>query len=276
MAATERLSPPLSLAALGLKPTNNLDDAVRALLRSHEEIRDLPPHAGGSPEADTAEAATQLRQRHGARQAGTCSVDAPLPERDQLLVLVCREAQQDDILGGTFAVQSGHQRLADLGVRSDAQRLCLAKKCRQRKTGRRSFLRMIRSCAKGASRCCLCCCCRRSRCCAGCRQRLWKKLSPARQEWIQSHVQMLGFYVVCVRWGVRWLWEDRHMLLQELRAIIVYDLWAANDFPPLKSDQVSSELRPFCYALAAGLLYVIYGFAAYLMWAPGPAMDMIL
>jgi len=66
------------------------------------------------------------------------------------------------------------------------------------------------------------------------------------------------------------------MLLQELRAIIVYDLWAANGLPPLKSDQVNSELRPFCYALAAALLYIAYGITTYLMWAPGPAMDVIL
>jgi len=273
MAATERLSPPLSLAALGLRPTNNLNDAVSALLRSHQELRESPPHGGGSPETDAADAATQLRQRRGAPHAGTGSVDVPLPERDQLLVLVCREAQLEDILGGTFAVQSGHQRLADLGVRSDAQQLCLAR-YHQGGAGRRGFLRMLRTCAKGASR--RCCCCRKRSCCAGCGRRLWTKLSPARQEWIRANLQVLGFYVVCVRWAVRWLWEDRHMLLQELRAIVVYDLWAANDLPPLKSDRVSSELRPFCYAFAAGLLYFAYGITTYLMWAPGPAMDMIL
>lgn len=275
MATAERLSPPLSLAALGLKPTSNLNDAVRALLRSHEEIRDLPPPSGGTPEADAAEATTKLRQRRGAGKAGTCSVDVPLPEHDQLLVLVCQEAQEEVILGGTFAVQSGHQRLADLGVRSDAQRLCLAR-CRQGGVSTRSFLGMLRRCAKGARRRCCCCCCGRSRCCPGCGRRLWTKLSPTRQEWIQSNLQVLGFYVVCVRWAVRWFWEDRHMLLQEFRAIVVYDLWAANDMPPLKSDQVSSELRPFCYALAAGLLYFAYGITTYLMWAPGPAMDMML
>jgi len=276
MAATERLSPPLSLTALGLKPSNNLNDAVRALLRSHEEIRDLPP-AGGTPEADKGEAAMQLRQRRSARQAGTCSVDTPLPELNQLLVLVCQDAQREDILGGTFAVHSGQQCLADLGVKTDTQRLCLAR-YHEGGAGHGSFAGKLRSCAKDASRRCCSCCwfCRRRRCCAGCGRRLWTRISPTRQEWIQSNLQVLGFYVVCVRWGVRFLWEDRHMLLKELQEIIVYDLWAANDLPPLKSDQVSSELRPFCYALAAGLLYFTYRIVIYLVWAPGPEMDTML
>mmetsp|Transcript_82000 Transcript_82000/g.232456 ORF Transcript_82000/g.232456 Transcript_82000/m.232456 type:complete len:248 (+) Transcript_82000:65-808(+) len=238
--APVRLGSPRPLSALELTANDTLEAALWALEGAHEEAR------GG-----------------------------PLPPREQLLVLLASTGGRpgagaaDEVLGGTFAVRSGHRRLGDLGLANSrngavAQLLCLGAYNANGDTA-------IRGCA-------WCCCCRRrrtgqgGRCCRRCAARLWACVPLRWRERLKPYQQQLLFYGLCVRWAAQWLWEDRHELFNDF----CLSYWTAKGLPPCHPDTVKSELRPFAYALGAGLAYAAWDASCRIMWATPPPIDLAL
>lgn len=285
--AKVRLSTPLSLTALGLKPGSNLDDTLRALVCSHDALRSLPGAAKTSSQSEGASSEVRQRKAGGAASASD-TVDRqsqPLPPTDQLLVLlVPGDGSPEEVLGGTFASTNGKRQLSEFGVAGDSAadensdaatvlpRLCLAINSSSSGARRCQIFRRLGKCIKSP--------CRRRRKGPGCCRRFgaccWSLIPGKLRERLNPYCQQLQFYVLCARWALSWLWEDRYSLLQELRNIWVCDLWASNEPPPLNSKKLREEMRPFGYALGAGCLYFLTSVMRQAVWAPGPPMDLTL
>mmetsp|Transcript_42098 Transcript_42098/g.97460 ORF Transcript_42098/g.97460 Transcript_42098/m.97460 type:complete len:151 (-) Transcript_42098:10-462(-) len=105
---------------------------------------------------------------------------------------------------------------------------------------------------------------------------LWEKLPRKWQDGLQPRLSQLMFYWICVRWALRWIWEDRHMMLRELRGLLFHDMWAAEGPPPMQADKVVNELRPFGYALVVGLAYTWFALLQRFAWGSGPSPDLTL
>lgn len=293
--ANKRLSPPLSLAALGLAAdgSSTLDEALQALVRAHADLQDADARGseeeqvtfaedglgegeggGSSGGSGSASGSTGLRRRGGSAGRGSASQEVAgsrhvLPPRDELFVLFLPGPGRDDVvLGGTFASRSGQQRLSELGVTAAAHgksipRLCLAARGEVPQKPKSHWLR-----CRGCLRC-------RSRrgCIKSCRSQLWQRLPKRWQEKLQPWCQQLAFACVCARWAARMIWEDRHELWSDAKSFLGA---GKNSPPPCSAAGIREELRPFLYALVFGVLLVSLDMGHKIVWAPEPMVDMSL
>lgn len=293
------LTPPLSLNALGLTIHSSLDDAVRALLVTREELKSL--QSSSVKGVATSATESEARQRRGTVGGGNIEEKAiaakqdelcrPLPPKDRLVVCIAgRDAGAVGlrVLGGGSASKNGHRRLAELGVVSpaaaandetdtpsgipsvdEAPRLVLG----ETDVGR--GLGVAAACARRIPR--GICRCRRNRKRSGYCQRiclwLWSMLPPRCQERLQPYVAQARFYGLCASWALQWLWQDRHEIWREFKDVVADDLWASGGPPPRNAAKVWEELRPFGYALGAGALYGVWDVGRRALWQAGPSME---
>jgi len=241
----------------------------------------------GVQTAATSEASEGLRQRAtsaSGKSAGSSkgSSDAAwakrsLPQHDRLLVLSERGNStsaadvdaQAKAAGGTYAARNGQKQLQALGVphqvgSSDADeevQLFLAAfdtPTRGQRWWRRPCRRRGKGCCRAVSAVC------------------WKLVPQRFQEKLQPYYAQFFFYLICVRWAARWLWQDRHEMFRELKAAILVDLLAVGARPPFREAKVRDSLRPFQYAVGAWFIYSAWVVGTKVVSSPGPPMDLVL
>ncbi|CAE8616891.1 unnamed protein product [Polarella glacialis] len=113
-------------------------------------------------------------------------------------------------------------------------------------------------------------------CSKRCGRRLWNQLPQRWQERLKPYYTQLLFWMMCAKWAISFVWEDRREILRELWRSLLEDLWAADGRPPCKRSKVRDELRPFTYVLVAGLLYSSWDMASKVAFRVGPPMDLSL
>lgn len=289
-----RLGPPLSLRALGLTPESSVDEALRALLRSREEIQ-------GLQQATDTGKSSEVRQRRGGGGEGAGSDKAPrepaptsggeLPSRDRLYVLLDRgDGQEPEVLGGRFAAENAGLSLIDMGVAKGEADADACDNASEAAGGGEPTPRLCLAgpaAASGAPRRCSPCgpCSRSSR--RACRRRLrscWRRSSTRVWGWVperwkaslQPMMAQWKFYILCARIALKFLWQDRHEMFKEFKGALFVDLWTPEGLPPCRSSQVADELRPFFYAVVAILLYALWDVSCKVISAPRPPMNMTL
>lgn len=295
----ERLSPPLSLHTLGLTLDSSLEDAMRALIHFHKDLKGMPQPADPAAAAST----PHLRQRRGgcggdgslAASTAPGWAPRPLPPREHLLVLLDPgDGSKVKVLGG-----GGPRRLADLGIvlppdvtsmapSADVvnkgesacegpamPRLCLATNAN---AGKRSALHLWRRY----------CCTRRhrlwlrrrllrcGRCCGSCSSLLARLVPKRCKERLQPYITQMGFYAMCIRVGLDFVWQDRHEMLRDFRSLVLGDLWSPEGPPPCSVSKIRDELRPFGYALGVGVLYALWDMGKKVAFVQGASMNLTL
>lgn len=284
-----RLGPPLSLRALGLTPESSLEEALRALLRTREEIQ-------GIQQPKDKEGSGEVRQRRstGSKAVGSNSeapadsepnAESALPPKDQLYVLLDQgDGSEPEVLGDRPAKDNGGQSLSDLGVAPEDEdgdegaddaggqtlRLCLGGPATAA-AGKLPWSRRFRACCSRRS------CTRRLR--KHWRHlstRLWEALPETCKARLKPMAASWRFYILCARIAMKFLWQDRHEMLQELRSALFVDLCAPEGLPPCRWTQVAEELRPFAYTFVVILLFTLWDVGAKVAWAPKPPMNLTL
>lgn len=224
------------MEALHLTPLSTLDDALSALLRARDEA--LSEDDGGAPAPNGRE------QNKARRRAGTWK-PGHLPPRGQLAVWAVQRGVDSEARCVGVGKKSGRSRLEDLGVLPcgvgpDAKlpELYLASAA----TPRRACcgFRSGRRCRDGA-------------CC----ERLWESLPERWQEKLKPYVAQWRFYMLALRWGIGWMWEDRHAMFHEAKNLVT-PARVTGTPPPCKAREVSDELRPFLYAFFVVLSYFLW------------------
>lgn len=277
MAGETKLSPPLSLPALGLQATSTVDDALKALVRMRGEIWGMhgKPETEKSSQDQDAASSSQVRRRRGGDASSAAGWgDIPLPAHEKLYILINRGGSGGAIeaLGSAPATTNAKRLLSDFGLCSSdgdqdagTTRIILGtyvEKAPQGKWFRLSWP-SLQGCRRRARR-------SYKRCRCPCRCPMPERLKP--------YYAQYRFYYLCVRWAVVWLWQDRKELFGELKEALLTDVWDTEGAPPPCSPaEIREELCwPFGCTFGIVIFYILWVSFRQILWGSGPPPEMFL
>eukprot|EP00929_Paragymnodinium_shiwhaense_P121358 TRINITY_DN93582_c0_g1_i1.p1 TRINITY_DN93582_c0_g1~~TRINITY_DN93582_c0_g1_i1.p1 ORF type:complete len:339 (-),score=74.66 TRINITY_DN93582_c0_g1_i1:94-1032(-) len=305
--STLAIMPAQSLLSLGLTGESTVEEAVRALQQRRDELLVVESlSSAGGTEASagddpTAEGAGLRPRRQAAAAAGLLSeagssssssskppwAQQRMPSTEKLgLLAACGDGAEDmpagafSLLGNAAACNTRQVKLKELcpelaeEVGGDASKPT------------ELLLQLAEISSPGHRRRWAMCRCRRPRGVGNrrnrraCRRRvgaaLWKRLPAKWQAKLEPQLKTFMFYAMCAKWALRWLWEDRHVLLKDFGLSVADDFWGQEAQPPLSGEKIMSELRPFAYAGCVGAAYCFYDITRRLLQQSSAPIDLPL
>lgn len=105
---------------------------------------------------------------------------------------------------------------------------------------------------------------------------MWARLPQAWRGRLEPQVSQWRFYYLCAKWGIQWLWQDRYEMLGDFRAMVFDGVWSPDGPPPLSSENVRDELRPFGYAISIVSAFAIWDLCGRLAWGTAPPEEFLV